>query len=245
MAGKLDIAAIPTNLAATLYNKTSGGIKLLALNTAGVLYILENGESVSDFSDLNGKKIYATGQGANPEYVLNYLLNENNVTDVEIEFLDSSELTTRMVSGQIDICMLPVPAVTTVLMKNSDVRIALDLTKKWDELNNGSSLIMGCVAIRSEYYEANKDAVKSFLKDYEESINYAKENVVEAGNLCEKYEIVPNGAIASKAIGDAHLIFVSGSDMKEYINGYYEVLFNANPASIGGSLPQDDFYINE
>jgi len=244
IASKLDIAALPTNLAASLYNKTNGGIKVLALNTAGVLYILENGSSINSFEDLNGKTIYATGQGANPEYVLNYLLEQNNV-EATVEFLDSAELVTRMTTGEIEVSMLPVPAVTTVLMKNENVRIALDLTEQWDKLNNGSMLTMGCVVVRDEFLKENKEAVDLFLKEYEESINYVKENVSEAGSLCEKFAIVPNSAIASKAINDAHLIFVKGNDIKNTINGYYEVLLNANPQSIGGNLPGDDFYIGE
>jgi len=131
--GELDLAAIPTNLAAALYNRTGGEIQLLALNTLGVLHILENGESVHSLADLAGKTLYATGQGANPEYVLNYLLEQNGLTpgvDVTIEWKASDELTALMASGEAALGMLPVPAATSVMMQNQDVRDAIDLNKR-------------------------------------------------------------------------------------------------------------------
>jgi len=244
-AGQLDIAAIPTNAAASLYNKTSGGVRLVALNTAGVLYILEKGDTVKSVSDLKGRTIYAVGQGSNPEYVLRYILSGNGIDpdkDVEIVFLDSAELTTRAATGDIDVCMLPVPAVTTVLIKNPDMRIALDMTEQWDALGTGSILTMGCVVVRSDFLKENALAVKLFLSDYEKSIEYVKTNVKEAGELCAKYEIVPSAAVATKAIPDCNLIFISGDEIRPAIEGYLKVLFEANPKSIGGKMPGDDFY---
>ncbi len=245
VSGQLDIAAVPTNAASALYNKTEGKIQILALNTSGVLYILEKGNTIASLADLKGKKIYATGQGANPEYVLNYLLSANGLTvgtDVEVEFLDSAELTTKAASGEVDVCMLPVPAATTVLVKNSEMRSALNLSEEWDKLNNGSMLTMGCVIVTKDFAQNHADAVTNFLKEYEESINYVKANAQEAGAFCEKFEIIPAAAVATKAIPDAGLIFVKGADIRPAIEGYYKVLFEADPKSIGGKLPQDDFY---
>ena len=247
IAGQIDIAALPTNLAATIYNKNQT-IKLLALNTAGVLYIASSDDTVKDFNDLKGRTIYATGQGANPEYVLNYLLKENGLIvndDVMVEFLDSGELVTKAAANEVDIIMLPVPALTIVLMKNSNMKVVLDLSSKWDELNNGSMLTMGCVVVNKDYYENNSEAVENFLKEYEESIDYVINNPDEAGALCEKYEIVGNKNIAFKAIPDCHLIFVTGNDVRKTIEGYYQVLYDANPKAIGGEMPNEGFYISK
>lgn len=247
-AGQLDIAAIPTNAAVSLYNKTNGGVRIIALNTAGVLYILENGNAVSQVSDLKGKTLYAVGQGSNPEYVLRFILSKNGIDpdkDVDIQFLDSAELTTRMATGEIGLCMLPVPAVTTVLTKNPSVRIALDLTEEWDKLNVGSKLTMGCVVVRTEFLKENKAAVLTFLREYQKSIEYVKANPAEAGQMCADFGIVPAAAIATKAIPDSNLIFVSGDEIRPYIEGYFQVLYDANPKSIGGAMPKDDFYTLE
>ena len=244
-AGQLDIAAIPTNAAASLYNKTNGEVRLAALNTAGVLYVLTKDNGIKNVSELKGRTIYAVGQGSNPEYVLRFILSGNGIDpdkDVEIVFMDSAELTTRAATGTIDVCMLPVPAVTTVLMKNSDMHIALDMTKEWDSLNTGSILTMGCVVVRADYVKEHPIEVLAFLRDYEKSIEYTKNNVAEAAELCAKYGIVPSAQVAKKAIPDSSLIFISGDDIKPALEGYLRILFDSNPKSIGGKMPGDDFY---
>ena len=244
-AGQLDIAAIPTNAAASLYNKTNGDVRLVALNTAGVLYILENGDTVKDVADLRGRTIYAVGQGSNPEYVLRYILAGNGIDpdkDVEIVFMDSAELTTRAAAGTIGICMLPVPAVTTVLIKNPDMHIALDMTDEWDRLGTGSMLTMGCVVVRKGFLEEHPAEVRFFIEEYGKSIEWVKENVAEAGELCAKFEIVPAAAVAKKAIPDCNLIFVAGDDIRPALEGYLQVLFDSNPKAVGGKMPGADFY---
>ena len=242
--GELDIAAIPTNLAATLYNRTDGGIKLLALNTLGVLHILENGDTVNSLADLEGRTLYATGQGSNPEYVLNYLLEANGLdpaADVDIQWLASEELTARMASGDIDLCMLPVPAATTVMMQNSDVRDAIDLNDAWTESGAQGTFTMGCVVARTEWLEGNSELVPGILEEYAASIDYANSNPEEAAALIEQYGIVPKAAVAQAAIPQANMVCVTGEDMKG-IADYYQVLFDADPTSIGGAIPGEDFY---
>ncbi len=251
--GDYDIAAIATNVAATLYNKTEGKIKVIALNTLGVLYILENGNTISSVADLKGRTIYAAGQGANPEYVLKYILTSNGLTvstsvdpvegaDVEVVFDEASVIQTKMASGEIDLCMLPVPAATAVLINNQDVRSALDLTAEWNALGTGGQLTMGCVAVRTEFADENPKAVDRFLEEYEKSINGVKDDVDHAAQLCESYGIVPKAAIAKRAIPDCNLTFVSGEDIRSTLEPYFRVLFDADPASIGGAMPDDGFY---
>ena len=234
--GDYDIAALATNVASNLYNKTSGGVQICALNTYGVLYILENGDTIQSMSDLAGKTIYATGQGANPEYVLNYLLTENGLTpgeDVTVEFMDSETLM---------VCMLPVPAVTSVLIQNPEVRVALDLTDEWNKVTDEGVLTMGCIVVRTEFAQENPEAVKAFLEEYAASIESVQSDVEHASQLCETYGIVAKAAVAAKAIPDCNLCCVTGADIQPAIEPYYNVLYAANPDSIGGALPGEDFY---
>ena len=244
-AGQLDIAAIPTNAAASLYNKTSGAVRLAALNTAGVLYVLENGDSIKSVADLKGKTIYAVGQGSNPEYVLRFILSQNGIDpdkDAELVFMDSAELTTRAATGEIGVCMLPVPAVTTVLMKNKSMRTALDLSKEWDSLNTSGILTMGCIVVRSDFAKNHPIEVMAFLDEYGSSINFTKQNPSQAAQLCAKFSIVPSAAVAEKAIPDCNLIYICGDNIRPAIEGYLKVLYDFNPKSIGGKMPGDDFY---
>ena len=242
-SGELDIAALPTNVAANLYNKT-GKVQLLALNTLGVLHILENGDTVNTLADLSGRTLYAINQGTNTEYVLDYLLTQNGLdpeTDVDIQWRTSEEVTSLMASGEIDLCMLPVPAATTVLAQNPDVRDAVDLSDAWTESGAAGTFTMGCVVVRTEFAQEHPEAVAAFLSEYETSINFIKDNPEEGAALIEQYGIVPKAAVAQAAIPQANMIFTAGADMKS-ISSYYEVLFAADPESIGGSIPDDAFY---
>lgn len=248
--GSLDIAAIATNLAAVLYQKTEGGIQVAALNTLGVLHILERGETINTVADLKGKTIMSPGQGANPEYVLEYLLTANGLTystdgseaDVQIVFSDAPTIQAALADGSCDVCMLPVPAATAALAQNQDVRAALDMTEEWNNSGAAGQLTMGCVVVRTEFAQQNPEAVKAFLEEYAASIEAVLADPAHAGELCETYEIVAKAPIATKAIPSCNLVCITGAEIRETIEPYYEVLFAANPAAVGGAIPGEDFY---
>lgn len=241
--GELDIAAIPTNLAAALYNKTDKSIKTVAVGTLGVLYLLSRDENISSLAELEGKTVYATGQGAINEYVLAYLLDENGLADkVDVEFKgEHSELAALMAAGEVEIAMLPQPFVTTVTSNNPDVRVAVDLNDEWRNATNGKELVMTCIVVRNEFLNENKAVVDEFLNEYKESTEFLNANVDEAAVLSEKFDIIPE-AVAKKAIPKCNVVYIAGSAMKASANPVLEVLFAANPQSVGGALPDDAFY---
>lgn len=247
--GEVDIAAVPTNLASTLYHKLDGGVQLAALNTLGVLYILENGESVQSMADLKGKTIHAFGQGANPEFVLNYLLEQSDLTpgeDVTVEWYSSTdEVATRIASGEVELAMLPVPAATTAqIQSQGKVRFAVDLTQVWKDTGAQGVLTMGCLVVRTEFAQAHPEAVDAFLTAYGDSIAYMSDpaNLEDAAACAEQAGVIPKAAVAKKALPDANLCFITGDEMMDGIQGYYQVLFAADPTSIGGSIPDGAFY---
>lgn len=243
--GAVDIAALPTNLAATLYKKTEGKIKVLAVNTYGVLHIVENGETVKSFADLKGKTILSTGEGSNPEYILRYVLENNGInpdTDVTIKFVTSNdEMIAQLKTGGAQIAMVPEPAVTTAMSKIPTLRRVFDMNTEWEKITQDSALMMGCVVVRTEFLEQNPAAVKKFMEEYEASVN-AVSDLEKTASLCEKFEIIPAAAVAKKAIPNCHIAFTAGEEMKADLGGYFKVLFEANPKSIGGALPDDNFY---
>jgi NitT/TauT family transport system substrate-binding protein len=245
-SGEIDAAAVPTNLAATLYNKTNGKVQLAAINTLGVLSLLTNGENITSVKDLKGKTIYASGQGSTPEYAINYILKQNGLEvgkDVKVEYkTEHAELATQMISGKIKIAILPEPFVTQVMTKNKDVKIALDITKEWNKVAGDKSVLtMGCLIVRKEFAEKNKAAFDAFLDEYKASTAYTTSNVAAAAALSEKYDIMP-AAVAKKAIPNCNIVYMDGSEMKAKIPDFLNVLFKANPKSVGGKLPGDDFY---
>jgi len=243
--GETDIACIATPVAANLYNK-NGGITVLAVNTLGVLYIMEKGNTVTDVASLRGKTIYTTGQGANPEFVLDHVLTQNGLDpdkDVTIEWMTAQEVTAKMLQSSDGVCMLPIPAATALQLKDAGVREALNLSAEWDKISE-SPLVMGCVVVRNAFLQEHPELVEQFLTDYENSINFMKDeaNLSEAAEMVAANGIAANAAIAAKAIPQSNLVFMDGEEMRSAIQSYYEVLFTANPASIGGGNPDDDFY---
>ena len=246
--GEFDIAMVASNMAANLYNKTDGDVRILALGTQGVLHILEGsgGTAIQSMADLKGKTIYATGQGANPEYILRHLLTENGLDpdkDVEIVFADPTEISAKLLSGEINTAMLPVPAATAAIAKSQgSVRDAIDLTQVWNDLDNGSQLIMSAVVARADFIEEHPQAVQTFLREYEGSVTYVRDNPELAGELVAQLGIAPSATIAQQAIPQCNLVFLSGADMKPAISGYFEVLYDIDPTAVGGALPDDGIY---
>ena len=244
LKGEINIASVPTNVAANLYNKSNGKVRMLAVNTNGVLSILEKGNTIKSVADLKGKTIYSTGKGQNPEYILNYILNKNGVnpaTDVTINFVSSDDLKAKLISGEAEIAMAPEPLATAVMVQNKQLNRALSINDEWSKVSD-TELMMGCVIALDSYVEANPKAVEKFLEEYEASIKFATTNIDETATYCEKYGIAPKAAIAKKSIPICNLCYVTGTDMKTNVNGYFSVLFDADPTSIGGKLPADDLY---
>lgn len=244
LKGEINIASVPTNVAATLYNKSEGKVRMLAVNTNGVLSILEKGNSIKSIEDLKGKTIFSTGKGQNPEYILNYILSENGIDpakDVTINFVSSDDLKAKLISGEAEIAMAPEPLATAVMIQNKELNRVLSINDEWSKVSD-TSLMMGCVIALDSYVEANPQAVEKFLSEYKASIEFATTNIDDTANYCETYGIAPKAAIAKKSIPICNLCYVTGTDMKTNVNGYLSVLFNADPTSIGGKLPADDLY---
>jgi NitT/TauT family transport system substrate-binding protein len=242
--GSIDIANVPANLAAVLYNKTQGAISVAAVNTLGVLYVVETGEAIQSFEDLKGKTVYSTGKGQNPEFIFKHILRENGLDpekDVTINFVSSEELVAKLISGEAEIGLAPEPAATTVMVKNANLRRALSINDEWSKVSD-TQLMMGCVIALDSYVAANEKAVAKFLEEYSASIEFAKTNVDGAAKHCATYKITASEAIAKKAIPTCNLCYVTGEDMKTNVNGYLNVLFTADPTSIGGAKPNDDLY---
>ncbi len=249
IAGTTDIAALPVNLAAVLYNK-GVDIRFIGINTLGVLYILENGNTITSVEDLRGKIIYATGQGATPQYILEYLLKKNGIDpakDVTIEYIaEHAELATKLATNDVAIGILPEPNVTSALSAagqngNTSLRIALDVTEEWNKFGEGQ-LVQGCIVATNEFITAHPEAFEAFLTEYAASADYVVNNADEASTLIEKFGIIPKAALAKKAIPNANICFVDGEDGIAYMQNILTVLHAANPTSVGGKLPADAFY---
>ncbi len=242
ISGELDIAAVPINLAAALYNKTEGDVVMLAVNTLGVLYLLENGDSIRSLADLSGRTVYATAQGSTTEYVLNGLLAQAGVRDVTVEFAgEHAALAAMVTAGEVEIAMLPEPNVSAVLLKGNGVRVALDLNAEWEQLT-GNKLVQGCYVAKRSFYKAHPAAVGRFLTDYAASVERVNSDAGAAG-LIARLGILPSEKVADRAIPNCNIVCVTGEEMRKAASAMLQTLFMANPKSIGGALPGDDLYV--
>ena len=253
--GNIDVANVPCNLASVLYKRTEGGIAVLDINTLGVLYVLDTvqhtgadildvADPLTSVEDLRGKTIYSTGKGTTPEYVLNYILTSNGIdptSDVTVEYLsEATEVAAKLAEAEDAIAVLPQPYVTVAMNQNDKLRIALDLTEEWEKID-GTQLVTGVTIVRTEFLEANPNTVAQFMSDYAASVEYVNANVDEAAALVGGYDIVGE-PVAKKAIPYCNIVYQTGDEMKTNVSNYLSVLYNSDPTSVGGELPDDSFY---
>lgn len=243
-SGDVDIALVPANMASVLYNKTEGKIQVIDVNTLGVLYIVTADESITKVADLAGKTVYSTGKGQTPEYVLNYLLDANGISqdDVTVEFKsEATEVVSALVQDETAIGILPQPFATVACKQNESLKEVCDLTKEWDAVGKGT-LVTGVTIAKKAFIEENPQAIEEFLDEHEDSIEEAVENPSSTAELVAEAGIVEKAPIAEAALPKCNLKYLDGEEMKSALSGYLEVLLEQNPDSIGGSLPGDDFY---
>lgn len=246
--GDLDMALIPANLAAVLYNNTQGKIQMTAINTLGVLYVVEAGDSIQSIEDLKGKTVLSTGKGTTPEYGLNFVLSKNGIDpakDLTIEFKsEATEAAAALADGSATIAVLPQPFVTTAMMNNDKLRLALSLTDEWAKVEPESAMITGVAVVNAEFAQQNPEAVRNFLSEYQASTEYVNANPQEASVWIEEADIAP-AAVAEKAIPQCNIVCITGTEMKEKAEGYLNALYEQNPKAVGGQLPDEAFYFVE
>lgn len=241
--GSADIAALPTNAAATVYSKTQGGVQVLALNTLGVLYLVtDSSVEINSMADLAGKTVYAPAQ--NPTFIFQHIVQANGLTDVTIDntYAQPADLNTAVASGQVAIAVLPEPMVTVAKSQNPELVVALDLTAQWDEVSPAGSLVQGCVVVRKDFADANPAAVAAFLEEYGASIENMLSDIEGTAAKIEANGIFAKAAVAAKAIPNCNVCFIAGAEMKEALGEFLNIMHGVAPASVGGNIPGDDFY---
>ena len=243
--GDLDAACVPANLAATLYNKTQGAVQVACINTLGVLYVVEKGDTVQSMADLKGKTLVTTGKGTTPEYVLRYLLSQNGIDpdkDITIEYTaEATEALAKVQAGEVSIAMLPQPFVTAAMAQTEGLRVALDMNAEWQTVA-GSPLVTGVLLVRKDAVEADPARFADFMEKYKLSTEQANTDPEGTAALCEAFGVVAKAALAQKALPQCNIVFETGDTMKTDLTAYYQILFDADPTAVGGALPGDDFY---
>ncbi len=243
VSGKLDIALLPANVAAVAYNKTNHGVSAIDINTLGVLYCVSGDENIKSVKDLAGKTVLSTGQGASPEYVLNYLLEKNGVTDCDVQFKsEATEIAALLKQDPTKIAILPQPFVTVATAQNDQLKVAFSLTDEWKSVSPDSKLLTGVTVVRNDVLENRAAEVDQFIADHQASTEKAGTDVDATAELVAKYGIIAKAPVAKKALPNCNIVAIAGDEMKTDLAGYLQVLFDANQKSVGGTMPDDDFY---
>lgn len=243
VSGDCDIAALPTNAAATLYNKTGGKVQVLALNTLGVLYLVTDGSvSVESIEDLAGQTVYAPAQ--NPSYIFACICAAKGL-ELDIDnssYAQPAELNAAVAAGKVALAVLPEPLLTVACAQNPDLVVALDLTEEWDKVYEPGSLVQGCVVVRTDFAVEHPAELAVFLEEYGASVELLSSDPAAAAQKIEEAGIFAKAAVAEKAIPRCNPCFITGEEMQPHLAVYLEILYKHFTQFIGGALPGEDFY---
>lgn len=246
LKGDLDIALVPANAAANLYQKSNGAVAVIDINTLGVLYMVSGDDSIKSVDDLTNKTIYLTGKGTTPDLALQYLLETHNIqlSDVTIEYKsEATEVAVALSENPDTVGLLPMPFVIAACAQNEKLQIVLDVNAQWETANDGKGLVTGITIVRKAFLEEHPDAVDAFLTDHKNSAEYVNANVEEAAELVVKSGIVEKAPVAQKAIPKCNITCITGEEMKEMLSDYLDILEKQDASFIGGAAPDDDFYV--
>lgn len=244
--GSTDIAALPTNAASALYNKTGGGVQVLALNTRGVLYLVSDGSvEINGFADLEGQTVYVPAQ--NPTFIFEYLCSQNGLNPGENIIIDNTyaqpaDLNAAVSSGEVSLAVLPEPMVTVALSANEKLSAVLDLTAEWDNVAPAGSLVQGCVVVRTDFVKEHPAELACFLDEYGASVEALSSDIQGSAEKIQETGIFAKAPVAAKAIPNCNVCFITGTDMKAALSTFLDIMYDVAPASVGGAIPGDDFY---
>lgn len=250
--GEVDVAALPSNMASVLYNKTEGQVVAVSPIALGVLHILGNNVDVTEVSQLAGKTIVASGQGGTPEYVLQKVVEAAGLKlyeDVQVEWLaNHAEVNAKLLSQEGTIAMIPEPFVSTALAAGKDgVAEVFDMNTLWKDAT-GQELPMGVLVARKAFAEEKADDLKVLLNDLQGSVDFVNGSPAEAAQLIVEKGFIGKAEIAEAAIPNCHIVLYAGdkaSEGAEILKTFNQTLFEMNPQAVGGKLPADDLYYAE
>ncbi len=244
--GELDIALIPANVASVLYNKTEGGVSVIDINTLGVLYLVSGDNTIDSMESLRGRTVYLTGKGTTPDYVLQYLLRANGIDPSEctLEYRSEATEVAALLAEQPQAAgLLPQPFVTVACAQNEELDVVLDMNQQWNlARGEGSSMVTGVTVVRNAFLQEHPGAVQSFLEEHAASVRAIQEDPDKGAQLVVAAEIITKEPIARKAIPRCNITYIDGEEMRQALSGYLQVLFEQDPASVGGKVPGEDFY---
>jgi len=241
-----DVASIPANTAAVLFNQGNIDIQVVAINATNVLHLVQrNGTpAITMLADLAGRTVFMPGQGATPETAFRHLLAKHNVQNVNLQFeSEGSTIVAGLSVGTVDFAILPQPAATVAVMNGSSTHV-LNLTPYWQQ-EHSSDILTGVLVVRRAFLQNNRSTFDAFMAAYQESIDFMNNptNIAEAAQFIVDMNIVPNVPIATAALPQSGITLIRGQSMKDQLTEFYQILHTQNPNVIGGQVPGENFFL--
>lgn len=233
--GGADMAAVPVESAARLFNETKGAVKIIAVNNLGVLHLVTGDESIKTLADLKDKTVYATGKGTAYEHIMNFIFEKNAISP-KVEYVATeAELVTLAIEGKADICIIPEPYATKVVFENTKMKRVIDLSDEWNKFSE-APLVQGVIVARTEYIEQNPEYIEQFLFQNEISVNFLNENIDAGADMLYNGQYFSTFDLARECVPACNLYFMKGEEMKAAVKVVYDVL----PAELtGGTVSAD------
>ena len=249
MKSEPDIAIVPSNVAATAFNKTEGAYEIAGTVGWGSFYIGST-NATQTIEDLKGKEVYNIGKGLTPDIITRTILKDKGIdpdTDINFSYVDGvNELAPIILAGKTEYAVIPEPALSTVQSKNENFNIMLDLNEEWKKINNSEyGYPQATIIVKKELVEKDKEFVENLLNKVKESTEWAYSDKETLGAYCEEIGISAKKPIIVKAIDRSNIKYVGIKDSYKEYETYFEKLYSFDPKTIGGKIPDESIFMEK
>lgn len=244
-SGKADIAALPLNTAAQLYNKTNGGIKIMSITALNSLYLVEKGDIIKKLSDFKGKTVVTSGKGTVFDYYLLYVLKESGIdpeTDITIRYLDTYDDVVADAKGENSsgLCVVPCNYACEILYAEKGYDTVESFTNIL-KLKTEMVFAAECLAVRTEYLEAHPDLVEEFLDFADMSATFITSSA-RAGLYLIDAKLFADEEKALANVFNCNPVCIQGDELVTLASENLKFLYELDPDSVGGALPDENIY---
>jgi NitT/TauT family transport system substrate-binding protein len=252
IAGEAQVGVLPPNVAAKIAASqglaASGRhIQIAAVLGNGMLSLLSADSGVTRLEDLRGKTVEVAGQGATPDYVFRRILLAHGLKadrDLHLSYsLAYPEIAQSLIAGRISSAVLPEPFATMALSGRPDLRVVGDIQAEWVRAGGQANFPMTVLVVDAEFAQSRPEALRAILDACRDSSRWVIAHPAEAGALVEKYDLGLRAPVVQAAVPRSNYVFIPAREARPALEALFRVFLEYEPASIGGTLPADGFYL--
>ncbi|MDR1099608.1 MAG: ABC transporter substrate-binding protein [Treponema sp.] len=246
IAGEAKAGILPANVAAKIAS-SGKGIQIAAVTGTGMLSLLSADPAVTSIDDLRGKTVEVAGQGVTPDYVFRKILLRRGITpgeDITLSYsLAYPEIAQSLIAGRISLALLPEPFATMARAGKPELALVGNIQDEWVKAGGEGNYPMTVLAVDAALAAAQPGLVAAILDALRDSTEWVIHNPAEAGALVEKHELGLKAQVTAAAIPRSSYVFIPAAEAQPSLEALYRAFLEFAPASIGGALPPDSFYL--